>query len=59
MGLTLVRGRFLNDADHEDAMPAVVINDTMAGRYWPGEDALGRQSSSRRAGPPRSIRSSH
>ena len=24
-------------------MPAVVINDTMAARYWPGEDAIGRQ----------------
>jgi predicted permease len=43
MGLTLVRGRFLTDADREDAMPAVVINDTMAARYWPDEDPLGRQ----------------
>ncbi len=24
-------------------MPVVVINDTMAARYWPGEDAIGRQ----------------
>ena len=43
MGLTLVRGRFLTEADREDAMPAVVINQTMAARYWPGEDAVGRQ----------------
>jgi putative ABC transport system permease protein len=43
MGLTLVRGRFLTDADREDTMPAVVINDTMAARYWPNEDAIGRQ----------------
>ncbi len=43
MGLTLVRGRFLNDADREDTMPAVVINETMAARYWPNEDAVGRQ----------------
>jgi len=43
MGLKLIRGRFLTDADREDAMPAVVINDTMAARYWPGEDAIGRQ----------------
>lgn len=43
MGLTLLRGRFLTETDREDAMPAVVINDTMAARYWPGEDALGRQ----------------
>ena len=43
MGLTLVRGRFLTDADREDTMPAVVINETMAARYWPNEDAVGRQ----------------
>ncbi len=43
MGLTLVRGRFLTDADREDTMPAVVINDTMAARYWPNQDAIGRQ----------------
>ena len=43
MGLKLVRGRFLTDADREDTMPAVVINDTMAARYWPNEDAVGRQ----------------
>ena len=43
MGLKLLRGRFLTDADSENAMPAVVINDTMAARYWPNEDAIGRQ----------------
>jgi predicted permease len=43
MGVKLVRGRFLTAADHEEAMPAVVINDTMAARYWPGEDAIGRK----------------
>jgi putative ABC transport system permease protein len=43
MGLKQVRGRFLTDADREDAMPAVVINETMAARYWPNEDAIGRQ----------------
>jgi putative ABC transport system permease protein len=43
MELRLLRGRLLNADDREDSMPAVVINDTMAARYWPGEDALGRQ----------------
>ena len=43
MGLKLVRGRFLTGDDREDTMPAVVINDTMAARYWPNEDAIGRQ----------------
>jgi predicted permease len=43
MGLTLRRGRFLTDADREDSMPVVVINDTMAARYWPNQDAIGRR----------------
>jgi predicted permease len=43
MGLRLVRGRLLNADDREDGRPVVVINQTMAERYWPGEDALGRQ----------------
>ncbi len=43
MGLKLIRGRFITSADREDAMPVAVINDTMAARYWPNEDAIGRQ----------------
>jgi putative ABC transport system permease protein len=43
MGLGLARGRFLTAADREDAPAVAVINETMAARYWPGEDALGRQ----------------
>jgi predicted permease len=43
MQVRLVRGRFLSSADREDALPVAVINDTMAARYWPSEDAIGRQ----------------
>jgi predicted permease len=43
MRLKLIRGRFLTEADRDETMPAVVINQTMAERYWPGEDAVGRQ----------------
>ncbi len=43
MGLGLARGRFLAAADREDSTPVAVINETMASRYWPGEDAIGRQ----------------
>ena len=43
MGLKLVRGRFPANADREDAPMVVVINETMAARYWPGEDALGKR----------------
>jgi predicted permease len=43
MGTTLVRGRLLTADDREDTEPVVVINDTMAARYWPGQDAVGRR----------------
>jgi putative ABC transport system permease protein len=43
MGLKLLRGRLLAAADREDAPMVVVINETMAARYWPGEEALGKR----------------
>jgi putative ABC transport system permease protein len=43
MGVELVRGRFLTDADGANAPPVVLIDENMAKRYWPGEDALGKR----------------
>jgi predicted permease len=43
MRLTVLRGRWLTSADREDALPVVVINDTMAQAYWPGQDAVGKR----------------
>ena len=43
MGLTLVEGRWLTPADREDAPLVVIVNDTMAARYWPGESAIGKR----------------
>src|SRR5688500_12036415 len=43
MQLTLMRGRLLTAADREGTQPVVVINETMATRYWPNEDAIGHQ----------------
>ena len=43
MGVPLLKGRLFNEQDAADAKGRVVINDTMARRYWPGEDPIGKR----------------
>src|SRR5262245_15224316 len=43
MGVPLLRGRFFTEADGAEAPLVVLVNDTMARRYWPGEDPVGRR----------------
>lgn len=40
LGVPLVRGRFFTDQDTKETTPVVVINETMAHRYWPGDDPI-------------------
>jgi putative ABC transport system permease protein len=52
IGLTVREGRTLDERDRVDAPGAVVINETMAQRYWPDGNALGaRFVLGGRAGP--------
>jgi predicted permease len=46
LGISLDRGRGFTEADTPSSPPAVIINETMARRYWPDGDPLGRQLSS-------------
>ena len=41
--IPIVRGRDFDSRDESGAPPVVMINDTMAKRYWPRRDALGQQ----------------
>ena len=43
MQLPLLRGRVLTEVDREDAPLSVVINQTMADRYWSGEEPIGQR----------------
>ncbi len=44
LAIPIVAGReFADDLDRDGSPPAVVINESMARRYWPGESALGRR----------------
>jgi predicted permease len=49
MGIPILRGRSLATSDSSDAPTVVVINNTAAARFWPGEDPIGQQIT---IGPP-------
>jgi len=41
--IPLLRGRKFSDADSEKAPPVAIINQHMAAKFWPHEDALGKR----------------
>jgi putative ABC transport system permease protein len=43
LGIPLIKGRLFDEHDEADSKNRVIINDTMAAKYWPGEDAIGKR----------------
>ena len=43
MGVPLLKGRLFSERDAADAKGRVVINETMAQKYWPREDPIGKR----------------
>jgi predicted permease len=43
LGVPLIRGRFFDAHDAPDTTPVTIINETMARRFWPNEDAVGKR----------------
>jgi putative ABC transport system permease protein len=45
LGIPLLGGRAITERDSAGAPNVIVINDVMAGRYWPNESPIGKQIS--------------
>jgi putative ABC transport system permease protein len=43
VGVTLIKGRLMDDGDRADRLPVVVISEELARQAWPGEDPLGKR----------------
>lgn len=41
--IPLIRGRLFGDEDRADTPPVLIINQTMAKRFWPDQDPIGKQ----------------
>ena len=43
LGIPIVAGREFQRTDDENAVPVAIINETMAAKYWPGQDPIGQR----------------
>jgi putative ABC transport system permease protein len=43
MNIPLIKGRTFSEADDQNALQAVVVNQNMADMVWPGEDPVGKR----------------
>jgi putative ABC transport system permease protein len=43
MRIPIVRGRTFSIADREGAQPVAIVSASLAARFWPGRDAIGRR----------------
>ncbi len=43
MGIPLRAGRYFDEHDDANPGPVLLVNQTMARKYWPGENAVGKR----------------
>jgi putative ABC transport system permease protein len=43
LGIPLVQGRLFTEQDDAESLPVAVVNQTLARRFWPGENPVGRK----------------
>ena len=51
LGISVGRGRFFAESDTPETQPVVVVNQTFAARYFPGQDPIGKQLAMHANGP--------
>ncbi|MGP0072698.1 MAG: ABC transporter permease [Bryobacteraceae bacterium] len=55
MRVPLLRGRLFTDFDNESAPLVAIVNQTMAGRFWPKEDPVGKRFTVSNIGKPAQV----
>ena len=43
LGISFIAGRDFTQDDRDISTPVAIVNDTMAAKYWPGQDAIGKR----------------
>lgn len=43
MGITLLRGRYFDEGDHDSSLRVVIVDEKLAQRLWPGADPVGKR----------------
>src|SRR6185436_13549727 len=44
MQLPMVRGRGFTEGDREGTAPVAIVSESLARKFWPGEDPIGRRA---------------
>jgi predicted permease len=55
LGVPLVSGRYFDERDIKGAAETVIINETLAQRFWPNQEAIGKRLELSEDGPWRSV----